>query len=158
MLKAREEREKVVLRARMRADGPPVDVCIRDISSFGMMLQAGSPPSRGTYVEIETAHEIVVGRVIWTRERKFGIKTRDRITLSRMRGRAVLDAAAGAPCRRPRRRGLAVAAHPDGARLLGRAIDFTIVAAAAAALAAIFGGLAYGTLSKPFATVSVMLK
>ncbi|MEA3002350.1 MAG: hypothetical protein QOH81_1138 [Sphingomonadales bacterium] len=101
----------------------------------------------------------MVGRVIWARERKFGIKTRDRITLSRMRGRAVLDAAAaGAPVRRPRRRGLAVAAHPDGARLLGRAIDFTIVAVAAAALAAIFGGLAYGTLSKPFATVSAMLK
>jgi hypothetical protein len=51
-----------------------------------------------------------------------------------------------------------VAGHPDGARLLGRAIDFTIVAAAAAALAMVAGGLAFGALSQPFAIVSAMLK
>jgi hypothetical protein len=156
-VRAREEREKVVLRATMRADGLPVDVCVRDISSFGMMLQAGSPPPRGTYVEIETDHEIVVGRVIWARDRKFGIKTRDRVTLSRLRGRAVLAAASGQPIRRPRGRDLAVAGHPDGARLLGRAIDFSIVVAAVAALVMILGGLVYGSLSQPFAIVSKIL-
>jgi hypothetical protein len=158
MLKLREERAKVVLRAKMDAGGLPVDVCIRDVSSFGMMLQAASPPPRGTYVEIETDRDSVVGRVIWAGDRKFGIKTRDRINLARMLGRHNLPGGTGGiPARIPRARDLAATPHPEGARLLGRAIDFTIIAAAAAALASILGWIAYGALSDPFKAVSAIL-
>src|SRR5436305_4556210 len=76
---AREPRRKVMIRATMRAEGPRADVCVRDISTRGMMIQAGAPPSRGTYVDIECAGHRIVGIVVWRRERRFGINTCERI-------------------------------------------------------------------------------
>jgi hypothetical protein len=75
-LKARETRRQLFMRARMRAGGAPVDVCIRNISSRGMLLQASAPPPRGTYVEIICPFHTIVARVIWAQDRRFGVQTR----------------------------------------------------------------------------------
>lgn len=75
-LKARETRRQLLMRVRMRADGAPVDVCIRNISSRGMLLQASAPPPRGTYVEIICPFHTIVARVVWTKDRRFGVQTR----------------------------------------------------------------------------------
>jgi hypothetical protein len=75
-LKARETRRQLFMRARMRAGGAPVDVCIRNISSRGMLLQASAPPPRGTYVEIICPFHTIVARVIWAKDRRFGVQTR----------------------------------------------------------------------------------
>src|ERR1700754_200748 len=78
----REPRQKVVLPARMRAGAAQMDVCIRDISSRGMLVQAGTPPPRGTYVEILRPGYSVTGRVVWSKHHKFGIQSRDRISMA----------------------------------------------------------------------------
>jgi hypothetical protein len=79
--KPREPRQKVVLPARMRAGAGQMEVCIRDISSRGMLVQAGVPPPRGTYVEIVRPGYSVTGRVVWVKQHKFGIQSRDRISI-----------------------------------------------------------------------------
>lgn len=79
--KPRESRQKVVLPARMRAGAGQMDVCIRDISSRGMLIQAGQPPPRGTYVEIVRPGCSVTGRVVWRKHHKFGIQAQDRIRI-----------------------------------------------------------------------------
>lgn len=78
----RSPRRKVLIRARMRANGPPTDICIRDVSRRGMLLQSHAPPERGTYVEIMQAGLPIVGQVIWSSERRFGISTRDAIDVA----------------------------------------------------------------------------
>lgn len=78
----RGPRRKVLIRARMRANGPPADICIRDVSRRGMLLQSHAPPPRGTYVEIAQAGLPIVGQVVWSKERRFGISTRDIIDVA----------------------------------------------------------------------------
>jgi len=65
----------------MRAGAGQIDVCIRDISSRGMLIQAGVPPARGTYVEILRPGCSVTGRVVWSKHHKFGIETRGKISI-----------------------------------------------------------------------------
>lgn len=80
--KPREPRQKVVLPARMRAGAGQVDICIRDVSSRGMLIQAGAPPPRGTYVEILRPGCVVTGRVVWSKQHKFGIVSREKIRIA----------------------------------------------------------------------------
>ena len=82
IFKPRETRQKVVLPARMRAGAGQIDVCIRDVSSRGMLIQAGVPPPRGTYVEIMRPGYSVTGRVIWSKHHTFGIQSRDTIRIA----------------------------------------------------------------------------
>lgn len=82
LFKPREGRQKVVLPARMRAGAAQVDVCIRDVSSRGMLIQAGVPPPRGTYVEILRPGYSVTGRVVWSKHHKFGIQSRETIRIA----------------------------------------------------------------------------
>lgn len=76
-----EVRHKVLLQVRMRVGGAFVNICLRDISSRGMLAQAESPPVRGTFVEIVHCHRSVVGQVRWASGRRFGIALRDRIVV-----------------------------------------------------------------------------
>ena len=55
LFKPRETRQKVVLPARMRAGAGAVDVCIRDVSSRGMLIQAGVPPPTAAAGALVTA-------------------------------------------------------------------------------------------------------
>ena len=87
--KPRESRQKVVLPARMRAGAGQVEVCIRDISTRGMLLQASVPPARGTYVEIVRPGGSVTGRVVWSKHHKFGIEARGKICIRAMLDRRV---------------------------------------------------------------------
>ena len=158
MVKARADRRKVMLRATMHVDGPPIDVCIRDLSAHGMMLQAANPPKRGSYVEIFAGYGDVVGRVVWVGERKFGIVTRERIIVSRFLGEG--GSGGGAPIRAIGRAGARQANMADAAsdaRLLGRSIDFSLIAAAAVFLVVLVGGIAYTILSSSMTSVSTTI-
>jgi hypothetical protein len=79
----------------MRAGAGQVDVCIRDISSRGMLIQAGVPPPRGTYVEILRPGCSVTGRVVWSKHHKFGIQVRERISIPLMLERRASARAGG---------------------------------------------------------------
>lgn len=73
----RDSRTRTLLRGRLRAGGPQRDVCIRDVSPRGMLIHDPNPPRRGTYVEISSASQNIVGRVVWSKHDRFGIVTSD---------------------------------------------------------------------------------
>jgi hypothetical protein len=154
---AREPRRKVLIRATMRAGGPKADVCIRDISSRGLMVQAGTPPARGTYVDLDCAGHQIVGLVIWRRERRFGIQTRERINVAALAGRIAPEILV------PQPRGGRVSAprlERAGAgpsRTLAGRMEFAVVAVFAAALVAGLGITAFQALSRPLDAVSTSL-
>jgi hypothetical protein len=153
----REPRRKVLIRATMRAGGPRTDVCIRDISSRGLMAQAGAPPPRGTYIDLDCAGHQIVGLVVWRRERRFGIQTRERINVAALANRIAPEILA--PTRRSSRAS-PPAALPAGAgrsRALAGRMEFALVALFAAALVAGLGISAFQALSRPLDAVSTML-
>jgi hypothetical protein len=155
----REQRRKVLIRAKMRAGGQPIDVCIRDISSKGLMIQAHAPPARGTYVEIVGADYEVVGRVVWVRERRFGIRTREPMNILAMIGGAPAGPSPRVPLPKPGRPAPAVARQSAGSsRALGKAMEFAMIGAFAAALAAALVSAAYTILSHPLESVSTHLE
>lgn len=80
-MQPRETRHKVVFNARMRLGRTWSDVVIRDLSSRGMLLTAETPPPPGTYLEICGPATTLVARTIWAGDRRFGVRTQDRIEM-----------------------------------------------------------------------------
>ena len=80
MHKKREERVKVLARARMRNGTAWSDVCLVNLSSRGAGLQCATPPIPGSYVELRRGNNVVIiGRVAWRHGHRFGIRTQDLI-------------------------------------------------------------------------------
>jgi hypothetical protein len=80
-MKPREPRRKIFVKARVRIGNIWRDVCVRDISSRGLLLQGRSAPSRGTYIEICRGRHAIVARVVWSSEERFGVQAQDRINI-----------------------------------------------------------------------------
>ena len=54
------------------------DACILNISERGLMVRATSTSPRcGSYVEIRRGARIIIGRVMWARQGRFGLATQD---------------------------------------------------------------------------------
>lgn len=160
-MKPRDERHRILLPARLDAGGPIVDVQIRDVSARGMMIKMSVPPRVGTYVEITTGEVSAVGRVRWTGENCFGIQTRDPVPVVRLvfKGAGKLVRRTTEPTETPAAAAaVLVAQQADRSRLLGRALDFALVGLGVAAVALVIAGFAFGTLARPFATVSAFLR
>lgn len=161
--KPREARTKVLIRASMRADGPKTEICVRDISVKGLLVQAERAPRRGTFVEILCGGQSIVGQVVWASERRFGVAARQRLDVSRIigtdRGGAAADTrAAASPARS--RRGPApdqLQRRAERSRALSRSLQFLFLGATSAAAAAWIGALVYGQLAGAFEPVAARL-
>jgi hypothetical protein len=67
----------VLIPARLKQDAGWSDVCIRDISPRGLLVQGGSPPRRGSYVEVRRGGHVIIAKVAWAKEQQFGLTTQD---------------------------------------------------------------------------------
>lgn len=81
-IERRDPRVKVVMKVRMRAGAKQMDACIRDVSRRGLLVQADAPPGRGAVIEINGEFPPIIGRVMWTNGRRFGVQTQDRIDIA----------------------------------------------------------------------------
>jgi hypothetical protein len=75
--KRRHLRRKVLIPARLKQDAGWFDICIRDISARGLLVQGASPPRRGSYVEIRRGAHVIVAKVAWAKDQQFGLTTQD---------------------------------------------------------------------------------
>jgi hypothetical protein len=78
--KNREARRQVLIACRMKSVRGWGDACIHNISSRGMMVACDDPLEPGEYVDIRRGRQVVIGRVIWKRDRFSGIRTQDVIS------------------------------------------------------------------------------
>jgi hypothetical protein len=147
MLKPREERHSVLIRARMRAGGPATDVCVRNVSGRGMLLLAHEVPAPGTYVEILLPDDVVVGRVMWAGDRRFGIRSRDKVPLHKLLGVQAREAAAIAGATVPRRSSQTVVPMRTDSRLVGRSLEFIFLVAGLCAVAIFAAIVTFETLT-----------
>jgi len=67
----------VLIPARLKQDAGWFDICIRDISAKGLLVQGASPPRRGSYVEIRRGAHVIVAKVAWAKDQQFGLTTQD---------------------------------------------------------------------------------
>lgn len=79
-MKQREPRRNVMISARMRAGERWSDANILNVSSRGLLLHSGSPPSRGTYIEVRRGSYVIVARVVWTDANRFGVRAQDKLS------------------------------------------------------------------------------
>ena len=153
-MKPREERQKVMVKARMRSGASWHDVCILNLSVHGLGIQAAEPPERGTYVEICRGSQAIVARVAWAKGHRAGLRSQDAIFI-----RALLrEPEAGAvprrhvPAGRPverRRAPRTVDQRHCGSRLAGRAMEFACFALVAGAIAVTAFGTVSSALARP---------
>jgi len=76
-MKPREPRKKVMIKARMRVGTAWRDACILDMSTRGLMIQASEPPPGGSYLELRRGRHVIIARVVWSRDRRAGLRAQD---------------------------------------------------------------------------------
>lgn len=155
MQKKREERVKVLAKARMRDGSAWSDVCLVNLSSRGAGLQCAAPPSTGSYVEIKRGSNVlIVGRVAWSQGHRFGIRTQDVIWVN-----AVLKdvAVEQAPTGVERRAVARTATNYERSRLLARRMQGSFVLAAVACFALLIGSTVQSALARPMALLSTAM-
>lgn len=79
--KAREARRQVLISCRLQSTAGWADACIHNISSRGMMIASDAVLSPGDYIEIRRGQQVVIGRIVWQRERFSGVRTQDVINI-----------------------------------------------------------------------------
>jgi hypothetical protein len=97
-LKAREPRKKVNIPARMRLGSEWADICIRNMSSRGLMATTAAQVKSGSYVEIRRGTIMIVGRVVWVYGASFGLRTQEQLDLAAVVGEPRLNARPRAAC------------------------------------------------------------
>ena len=161
-MRTREDRQKFMIRARMRSGVSWNDVCILDLSGRGIGIQAALPPSRGTIVEICRGSQIVVARVIWTHGRRAGLRSQDTIFVSAFvneatSAKACSPSTEGDPSERrtaPRR----AQQRNEHSRVAGRAFEFICLALFAGALSIAVYRSVQSALAQPFSAISAELE
>lgn len=154
--KRRDTRRSVLIRATMRAGGRPVDVCIRDVSVRGVCVVTAAPPPRGTVIELTGLPVPIVGQVVWSSHRRFGVEVGGRIDLPRLLSHRLNGATPHEPVADKRAAAPAVCSADDS-RHLGRAMQFAITAVAGAIAALGLAQVAYQSLASAADQVAVGL-
>lgn len=138
----REQRHKVLIRTHMRAGARVLEVCVCDVSSQGICAMAASPPPPGTKVTLTDLAWPVVGKVMWSSHRRFGIAIGDRVDLKRL----LLQSSA--PAASPSGQTHGSSRKPEKSRETGQAMQFAFVAVAVGIAALLIGENVYSYLSQ----------
>ena len=164
-MKVREQRRAVHIAARMQCGTEWTDICIKNMSSRGLMAQAERPPPPRAYVEIRRGTQRVIGRTVWSANGSFGICSQDRIDIDAIVGEPRLDrrpASPGAALPERRRDRVRVATpqeRADRSRRLASAVQFAVLVAAGGSAAAFAAFQVYEVLTgalRPVATQLVL--
>ena len=151
-VKPREERHKVMVKARMRSGVSWHDVCILNLSTRGLGIQAPDPPARGAYVEICRGTQAIIARVVWTRGHRVGLRSQDAIFVRTM----IDQAASDRPVERRQDRRAPSQRH-EQSRLLARTIEFACFAVVAGGIAVTAFGAVEQALARPLSKISAAL-
>ena len=156
LLKKREERVKVLAKARLRNGNAWSDVCLVNLSSRGAGLQCATPPNVGTYVEVKRGSNVViVGRVAWSNGHRFGIRTQDVIWVNAVLNDVAMEQA---PAAVVERRALTrTTTNHERSRLLARRVQGFSVLAASMCFALIVGSMVQSAVSRPMEAISTAM-
>ncbi|MFC7537076.1 hypothetical protein ACFQPG_06805 [Sphingomonas sp. GCM10030256] len=155
--KAREDRRKVLIKARMREGSRWSDVCVLNMSSRGLGLQAADPPVPGSYIEVRRGAHVVIARVAWARSHRFGVATQDLVPIDTVAEDA--PGQARKPTRLPveRRSVPRLAVAHEQSRWRARAMEFACLVVGGGVAAVLAFGWVETVLAEPLARVDSVL-
>lgn len=166
-LKPREPRRKVVLSARMRVGATWGDVCILDMSSRGLLIQGSSAPPRGSYLEVRRGRHVIVARVVWAQDHRFGVSTQDRLNVDAIAsepGASASGADGGAQVevaaerRAADRKPASSSERHESSRMLSNSLEFACVAGFGLAAAAMVFEAVGEVLTRPLSATATALR
>lgn len=156
-----------MIAARMRSGSSWADVCIRNVSSRGLLLSAKSLPPPGTYVEIRRGTVSIIGRTVWSKGAYFGVRAQDKIDINglvrepRLNGRPPsAETTDGVSDRRADNRmpsPVSVEERLERSRRISSAFEFGLLILVAVTVAGIAATQVYAVLAKPFEIVASKL-
>lgn len=151
----------------MRLDGCWRDVRIRDISSKGLMLEAPAAPQRGAYLELYRGKHVIVARVVWSSDTRFGVLAQDRMNVDAIIGEPDLSkpgsrvdpATQHLVERRSSSRPSAeqIAQQATRSRQRSAAVQFGFLVVLVSSFAVTLFGIVEETVAKPVKTISEQL-
>ncbi len=163
--KQRDQRQPVILNARLRTPEGWSDITIGNLSPRGLMAKCSSPPEKGAFVELRCGTHCVVGHVRWTQGQRFGLRSQDRIDIAALLGeQGKGPKPTGVERRSAPREGLTSAllskAIPDEARSrnLARLFDWSVLALVGIAGAGLVVSQVNAVFSAPMAQVRSALQ
>ncbi len=125
-----------------------------------MLLQAASPPQRGSYVEVGRGRHLIVARVMWTRQHRVGVHTQDLLPIDSIiaePGEAGVEIAPSvAPAERRAAPRPAEVRHAHS-RLQARAVEFACIGAIGIAACMLAFGAVEGLFARPLHAVEAAL-
>ncbi|MDE0878836.1 MAG: PilZ domain-containing protein [Sphingomonas bacterium] len=68
----------------MRVSDAWSDVCIRNISSRGMLVAAKTPPELGSCVEIRRGSQIIIARAVWKDGNYCGLRSQEKLPVQQI--------------------------------------------------------------------------
>jgi hypothetical protein len=157
-LKAREERRRIVLPARMRCGSGWADACILNLSSRGLMVYSKAAAQPGAFVEIRRGGQLVIARVVWRKDGRMGLCSPDELPvhdiISSKTAAAIAFRTTATGFQVERRSRLRSA---ERSRTQGRAIEFLSLVFVGAVLAGTVFACVQESLARPSAAVSQAL-
>lgn len=163
-VRPREARRKVLIPSRMRVGADWTDVCIHNMSSYGMLVGGDDAPAAGSYVDIRRGSHVIIGRVVWKKDRFFGVRTQDRLDIDGLINEPRIakrpQAQQTEAERRAQSRLLAEAVIADKvekSRKLSSALQFGLMMVAGLAVSAIAASEVYDVLAEPLSTVGAAM-
>lgn len=157
MVKPRETRRKVVIKARLRAANGWHDACILDVSSRGLMLQTPAAATRGAYVEIRRGQQVIVARVAWAQQHRFGVQSQDPVPIEALLGGPDGERPAASPAVDRRAVARTIERRADESRLKGRAFEFAGMVMACTCAAMIAYAAVGEALAHPMAAIAAAM-
>jgi len=146
----------------MRGDSAWSEVCIRNVSVHGMMLEMSKPPAPGSYVELRRANVVVVARVMWAELDRCGLRTQGKVDVGALSGGKESspgpsgnDQAVREPARLRSDR---LDRTAENARHVARGLQFACGTIFGGALAILLSMASYEAMARPFAAIREALR
>ena len=143
--------------ARLRMGASWSDACILNVSSRGVLIHVPQPPQRGSYVELRRGNQVIIGRVMWSKGSRAGLRAQDRVPVE-----AILTSKASqgfrltAPGGTPVERRRSARTH-EQSRSRSRAFEFASIAALGAVLSITLVSVVSRAVAEPLSRVRTAL-
>ena len=156
-MKPRDDRRRVMVMARMRSGAAWNDICILDMSSRGIGARASAPPAVGSYLEVRRGPNVIVARVMWARNQRFGAQSQDRLAIDAFVAEQAVQPGSGQGCSERRAVERTCAKRHEASRWIARATEFAGLVVAGLGAATIAYAAIQQALAKPLAAALAVL-
>lgn len=150
----------VFVPCRINVDARWDDACIHEVAARFVTISTATVLGIGSYVDIRRGTLIIIGRVMWVRGDRAGIRTQDPVSAAslvnepRLAQRPTADDHPDRRGEARRRTPLSVAARAERSRRISSALQFAALTAAASGGAYLLATQLFVTLSIPLAHIT----